>query len=251
MNGFLPAFLTRHLPSREKYPKNLLISGQNVPVDFREHPTAKRLILKITSTGTVAVTIPRRTARKTVLAFLDRHQDWVNQRLAERQDVPQVAHGGVLPFRGKRLEILHEPGLRATRLENCEAGHFRLHVGGEAMHLPRRVKDFLVREARKQLQSSVDRHSQAVGMRPASMTLKDTTTRWGSCTHARGLSFSFRIIMAPPAVLDYLAAHEVAHFVEMNHSPRFWALCHQLCPQTDSAMAWLKTNGQQLQAIRF
>lgn len=251
MTGFLPAFLTRHIPSREKYPKSLTISGQTVPVDFREHPTAKRLILKITASGVVCVTIPRRTARKTVLAFVDRHHDWVNNRLAERQGVPEVSDGSVLPFRGKRLKLIHQPGLRATKLESDEAGHFILRVGGDSAHLQRRVKDFLVREARRHLQVAVDRHAETVGLRPASMTLKDTSSRWGSCTHARALNFSFRIIMAPPVVLDYLAAHEVAHFVEMNHSPRFWALCRQLCPQTDGAMTWLKTHGQQLQAIRF
>ena len=83
------------------------------------------------------------------------------------------------------------------------------------------------------------------------MTFKDTRSRWGSCTSDGRLAFSWRIVMAPPYVIDYLAAHEVAHLAEMNHGPRFWTACRRLCPRTDEAKAWLKRHGTMLHAIDF
>jgi len=94
-------------------------------------------------------------------------------------------------------------------------------------------------------------HAKTVGKPVKSMTLKDTRSRWGSCSWDGKLSFSWRIVMAPPIVIDYLAAHEVAHLREMNHGPAFWALCRKLCPEMDEAKAWLKRHGSALHAIDF
>jgi predicted metal-dependent hydrolase len=124
-----------------------------------------------------------------------------------------------------------------------------LRVGGGQDHVRRRIRDFLKREARRDLAEAVARHTATLGRPAESMTLKDTTSRWGSCTSDGRLSFSWRIVMAPPLVIDYLAAHEVAHLQEMNHGPRFWALCNRLCPQTPAARAWLKEHGTLLHAI--
>ena len=98
-------------------------------------------------------------------------------------------------------------------------------VSGMPEHLGRRIVDFLKKEARRDLESRVALHATRVGRRVTSMTLKDTRSRWGSCSHAGALSFSWRIVMAPPDIIDYLAAHECAHLKEMNHGPNFWALC--------------------------
>lgn len=125
----------------------------------------------------------------------------------------------------------------------------QLLVGGDAKHFSRRVLDFLCREAGRDLADRVKHHAAIVGLEPRAITIKDTTTRWGSCTHDRRLAFSWRIVMAPPAVLDYLAAHEVAHFREMNHSPNFWALCRELCPEMEAGKAWLKRHGSGLHAV--
>ncbi|MBO0903928.1 M48 family metallopeptidase [Jiella sp. MQZ13P-4] len=125
----------------------------------------------------------------------------------------------------------------------------QLLVGGEDRHFTRRVLDFFCREAGRDLSERVKCHAAAVGLEPRAITIKDTTSRWGSCTHDRRLAFSWRIVMAPPFVLDYLAAHEVAHFVEMNHGPQFWALCERLCPDTQAGKAWLKQHGSGLHAI--
>lgn len=116
-------------------------------------------------------------------------------------------------------------------------------TGGDPRHTPRRVQDFLKREASADLESAVAHYTQALGVRARSTTLRDQRTRWGSCASSGRLNFSWRLILAPPHVLDYLAAHEVCHLREMNHSDRFWALVYGVCPATDAAEAWLKANG--------
>ena len=121
-------------------------------------------------------------------------------------------------------------------------------VAGESAHVPRRIKDFLRRAALEDLEAAVARHTAALGIPARRITIRDTTSRWGSCSSQGHLNFSWRLILAPPLVLDYLAAHEVAHLKEMNHSHRFWALTHKLCPRTEEAEAWLKRHGAGLHA---
>ena len=106
--------------------------------------------------------------------------------------------------------------------------------------MARRVQDFLEAEARRDFAQSVKRHTTALGIPAKRITVRDTKSRWGSCSANGALNFSWRLIMAPPFVLDYLAAHEVAHLRELNHSHRFWKLTHQLCPRTEDAEKWLK-----------
>ena len=114
-----------------------------------------------------------------------------------------------------------------------------------------RDADDLKKEARLELDRLVAVHAGRVGKRVKSLTLRDTRSRWGSCSADGALSFSWRIAMAPPRVIDYLAAHEVAHLREMNHSPAFWTLCEQLCPGMEDAKRWLKRNGSLLHAVDF
>ena len=250
MGVFLPAFLKRR--AREApWPERLDLDTHSVPLSFREHPTAKRLIMRVTPAGGIVVTMPRRTARRTVLEFVERHRGWAASRLTERRPSVRIADGGSLPFRGGTLLLVHRPSIRATRLRQADGEGPVLEVGGEAAFMGRRVRDFLARQARADLMDAVARHATTVGKQPRAIAIKDTVSRWGSCTADRRLSFSFRIVMAPPSVLDYLAAHEVAHFVHMNHSAEFWALCRALCPHTQESRRWLKAEGTALQAIEF
>jgi predicted metal-dependent hydrolase len=119
-------------------------------------------------------------------------------------------------------------------------------VAGDLSHVPRRVADFLKREARRDLDAAVARHCKALGLAARRITLRDTTSRWGSCSTTGALNFSWRLILAPPFVLDYLAAHEVAHLAHMNHSAMFWRVTRRLFPETDRAEAWLKAHGSGL-----
>jgi predicted metal-dependent hydrolase len=114
-----------------------------------------------------------------------------------------------------------------------------------------RIEAFVKLLARHRLSDACDRYAAQVGRKHAGLTLRDTRSRWGSCSAAGKLMFSWRLAMAPPEVLDYVAAHEVAHLVEMNHAPAFWAVVARLMPDYQRHRNWLKQNGATLQAIRF
>ncbi|KQT64401.1 MULTISPECIES: M48 family metallopeptidase [unclassified Aureimonas] len=234
-----------------RLPETLDLGTGSIALLVRRNPRARRLTMRLApGGGALSVTVPPRTSDAAILAFVERHRGWAEARMAAVPGRIRVEDGAILPFRGATLAILHDPARRAARLETGSEGAMLL-VGGDAAHLPRRVMDALRREARADLQARVDRHAAAVGLKPAALTLKDTRSRWGSCTADRRLAFSWRIVMAPPSVLDYLCAHEVAHFREMNHGPAFWALCRALCPDMDAGRDWLKRHGAQLHAVDF
>ena len=155
-------------------------------------------------------------------------------------------HGAIVPLRGMDHRIVHSDQPRGLVRAVELPGGPELHVSGEAAHIARRISDFLRREARKDLVAAVARHSASLNLPVRSISLKDTRSRWGSCSSRGALNFSWRLIIAPPHVLDYLAAHEVAHLRHMNHSDAFWAVTRQLCPQMDVAERWLKQNGSRL-----
>lgn len=228
------------------------VGGRTLPLRIVENQRARRLTLRIDAGGRgLRVTVPLGIASSEVERFLARHQGWLEQRLAKLPDRPQLRPGVSIPLRGVPHRIVHEPSPRGTvRLEAGDDGP-EIVVHGDRRHLPRRIADFLKREARREIETLVAKHTATVGRKAKAIRLKDTSSRWGSCTADGTLSFSWRIMMAPGPVIDYLVAHEVAHLREMNHGPRFWKLCHELCPGTERCKAWLKRNGTALQAIGF
>lgn len=228
------------------------VAGRELPLRIVTNARARRLTLRIEPGGQgLRVTIPPGLARGELERFLDKHTGWLEERLKKLPDRPQVRPGIKIPLRGVPHRIVHEPGRRGTVTLGDRDGEPVLVVHGERRHLPRRVADFLKREAKRDIEALVARHTATVGRSAKAVRFRDTTSRWGSCTADGTLSFSWRIMMAPPSVIDYLVAHEVAHLKEMNHGPRFWKLCKQLSPDTERCKAWLKRNGGALQAIRF
>lgn len=229
------------------------VAGRTLPLRIVENERARRLTLRIDSGGRgLRVTVPPGLARDEVESFLSRHQGWLEQRLAKVPDRPQVRDGIKIPLRGVPHRIVHEPSPRGSvSVGSGDDGSPVLVVHGDRRHLPRRLADFLKREAKRDIEALVERHAKTVGRRAKAIRYKDTVSRWGSCTSDGVLSFCWRVMMAPPTVIDYLVAHEVAHLREMNHGPKFWKLCRELCPRTDEAKAWLKRNGGALQAIQF
>lgn len=122
----------------------------------------------------------------------------------------------------------------------------QLCVAGDPDHLPRRVKDWLKREARSDLDEAVSRYGKALRVRPRRISLRDQSSRWGSCSASGTLSFSWRLVLAPAFVLDYVAAHEVAHMREMNHGAKFWTHVDRVCPHMEEAREWLRIHGPDL-----
>ncbi|WP_265516178.1 M48 family metallopeptidase [Nitratireductor luteus] len=228
------------------------VAGRTLPLRVVENARARRLTLRIEpGGGGLRVTVPPGISASEVQRFIGRHQGWLEERIVRLPERPAVRPGIKVPLRGVPHIIVHEPGRRGGVVVDEIDGEPALIVSGDRRHLPRRVGDFLKREAKRDLEMLVAKHTDAVGRKAKAVRYRDTSSRWGSCTSDGVLSFSWRIMMAPPAVINYLVAHEVAHLKEMNHGPRFWKLCRELCPRTDEAKAWLKRNGTALQAIRF
>lgn len=222
----------------------LEVDGRLLDVKVRLDPRARRLIVKVhPATGIVSVTAPVRGGLEAALAFARRERAWIARQLAQVPPPVTLAPGATIPFRDVP-HVIHAAEYGPAPVW-CEGQVIR--VRGAVEHVPRRVLDFLKREARARFEACVLVHAARLGVRPARISIRDTSTRWGSCSPARILSFSWRLILAPDFVLDYVAAHEVAHLLEMNHGPRFWAHVRTLIPEMDVARAWLKTEGCQLQ----
>jgi predicted metal-dependent hydrolase len=227
------------------------VAGRTLPLRIAENPRARRLTLRIKPGNKgLSVTTPVGISMLEVERFLYRNKAWLEERLEKVPERPQVRPGIKIPIRGVNHEIAHEPGRGVTEAARSEDGA-QLIVRGERIHLPRRVADFLKKEAKAEIGMLVEKHTATIGKPAKSIRYKDTVSRWGSCSSEGNLSFSWRIMMAPKPVINYLVAHEVAHLVHMNHSKDFWALCEELCPDTDRCKAWLKKNGSALQAIEF
>ena len=221
--------------------------GEVYRIALRRIASSHRFTLRVRApTRDVLLTMPTRSSLKAAREFAERHAAWIGVRLARLPRPVAFEPRAVMPLRGVDHRIVHRPGERGVVW--LEAGEQvpLICVAGERPHVPRRVADFLKREARKDLEAAVARHSKALGVAPRRIALRDTVSRWGSCSSTGGLNFSWRLILAPPFVLDYLAAHEVAHIVHMNHSPKYWNLLRRLHPGTDRAEAWLKTYGPNL-----
>lgn len=218
------------------------------PITWRRNTRARRVSLRVDPrTGEVVVTLPPRATRRDGLRLLAGHADWVAERLRRLPEHAPFAAGGTVPIDGVPLPIFHEPGGRGGTRLSPEG----LHVTGEATFLPRRVNDFLRREAGRRFAAQafviiLQAGATGEGLRPTRIAIKDTRSRWGSCTARGGLMFNWRLLMAPPLVQHYVVAHEVAHLRHMNHAPQFWALVEALTPHRAEAEAWLKAHGTAL-----
>ncbi len=227
-------------------------AGDHFRIALKRMTGARRYTLRVRSaTRDVVLTMPKRSSVASARDFAERHAAWIGARLARLPQPVPFGPGSKIPFRGVEHLIVHRPDARGTVwAETIGDGWFStvqiLVVAGDAPHVHRRLEDFLKREAKRDLEAAVKRHCAALGVAARKVTVRDTTSRWGSCSATGSLNFSWRLIFAPPFVLDYLAAHEVAHLKHMNHSPRFWALAEKLAPETRRAEAWLQANGANL-----
>lgn len=222
-------------------------AGQNVVVSLKRRASARRFTLRVRFAARDAVlTIPARATLREARAFADRHAAWIIARLARLPETIPFVDGAVVPVRGVEHAISHRPASRGAVWIEAAGRQQALCVAGGGEHLSRRLHDYLKREARCDLEAAVARHTNALGLPPRGVGLRDPVSRWGSCSASGSLNFSWRLIMAPPHVLDYLAAHEVAHLVHLNHSPAFWRLTAELFPGIDGAEAWLAAHGAHL-----
>lgn len=232
----------------------LALGDRSYGVIIAENVRTRRLTLRLLpqpkGDDAFKITVPPDTPLTEIDTFLARHADWAAEQVGARPEPVAIEDGATLPVRGVPTRIVHVGlGRGLTRLGETADGEPALFVRGEAAHVARRVTDFLKREAKADLTVAVTRYAKLLGVTPRSITIRDTVSRWGSCSTTGALNFSWRIVLAPPAVLDYLAAHEVAHLREMNHSDRFWAHVQAVMPDMDRHRRWLREHGATLHAV--
>jgi predicted metal-dependent hydrolase len=223
-------------------------ANQAFEVTLKRHPQARRYTLRVREKDrAVVMTMPPRGSLRQAREFAERNAEWIAARMRRIPQPVAFTHGATIPLRGVPHRIEHRAGARGTAWTEVAAdGTALLCVAGGPAHLARRVTDFLKREARRDLISATRRHAAALGVAIERVGVRDTASRWGSCSPDGALSYSWRLVLAPPFVLDYLAAHEVAHRRELNHSARFWRLVDGLSPDRRRAEAWLKRHGNAL-----
>lgn len=222
--------------------------GEVFQVRLRGHPRARRYTLRIHSTSReVVLSMPPRGSVKQATDFARKNAAWIAVRLKKLPQAVPFGHGTIVPLRGVDHRIEHRSGVRGTVWTEVGAsGEHLLCVAGAEPHVPRRVRDYLKREAKADLDVASRKAAAVLGVTVKRVAIRDQSSRWGSCSTTGVLSYSWRLILAPPFVLDYLAAHEAAHLVEMNHSRAFWRVVKRICPDMDRAKTWLDTHGTAL-----
>ena len=217
------------------------------PLVVRVNRRARRLIVRVDAVaGSVLVTAPSKRAIPEALRFARSKAGWIRRQF-ERGDSPRpFVAGGECPYRGvfHRIELDGPPRAPVRRIDDPP----RLLIGGEAAHLNRRLTDWLKAEARRAIEARVAVHAAALGRRVTRVCVRDQASRWGSCSSAGALSFSWRLILAPPDMLDSVAAHECAHLVHLDHSPAFWRTLRGLGVDVEGSRVWFRRNGAALRA---
>ncbi|WP_299286259.1 SprT family zinc-dependent metalloprotease [uncultured Tateyamaria sp.] len=226
--------------------ERVLQGDPDIALTLRRSARARRITLRISQLdGRVTLTLPHRVSERDALAFAAEKRDWIARHLASRPQENIVGLGSTLPLEGQVCTLVQGAG-RGIRLEGA-----RLIVPGRADTAARRTLGFLKARARDQLALQSDVYSDRLGVGYSSITIRDTRSRWGSCSSEGRLMYSWRLILAPPEVLNYVAAHEVAHLAQMNHSPAFWAEVERIHGPYKAVRRWLKTEGNALHQYRF
>jgi predicted metal-dependent hydrolase len=218
------------------------LGGHSVAVTVRRSAQARRLSLRLDPVAGPVVVMPTKARLSDAEHFLNQHRIWLAQRLARQPDSVPFTPGARVPLLGIDHEIRHVP----TARRGVWAEDAVLHVCGQIDHVPRRVTDFFKAEAKRVITPHAFALSARIGRTPCRLTVRDTRSRWGSCSSGGDLSFSWRLVLAPEAILTYVVAHEVAHLAEMNHSPAFWDIVRGLIGDPGAARRWLKANGARL-----
>ncbi len=233
-----------------------ILSDCVVPLRVRKHKRARRLTLRIDARGQeIYVTAPPMISLCSVQDFIEKHRSWIEARIVHLQVSHKnsyIKEGQTIPLLGVAHTIRHKEGRGIAEIITGNMGKEpEIIVYSRLEYLPRRVANILKKQAKILITPLVEDYARKVERKVKSICYKDTKSRWGSCSIDGRLSFSWRLVMAPKEIIEYVVAHEVAHLIEMNHGSKFWALCEKLCPDSKKYRVWLKENGHTLQAINF
>lgn len=223
------------------------VDGQQIEILLIRNKRSKRLTLRQNlSGGNFKLSMPMRSSIAQAKAFCNEHASWIADKSITMQDMVIFEHGQRIPLRGDQVKLIFLDQLRGQTLLLAD----ELRVTGGSDYAPRRLTTWLKAEAKTDIVSAIEKYQPLLDVKHSKLTIRDTKSRWGSCSSSKALSFSWRLVLAPPNVLDYVVAHELAHILEMNHSAKFWAHVERVCPHMNDSRNWLKTNGGQLHQIR-
>ena len=247
--GDAPSAVSSRVRLRSESPESaaavLEIDGRDVPLAVRRSRRARRLYLRVDPSAPadlpVELILPRGVGLAEGLRFARDKSNWVARRLAALPPLVPFADGAAVEIHGEALVIRHVGGVMATRRDGPV-----LTVGGAPEHVARRVRDWIRAQARDILTARSRELAQRVGRPVRAVRLGDPRSRWGSCSPDGRLAYSWRLVLAPPFVLEYVVAHEVAHLVHLNHGQRFWRLVASLVGDIDTPRAWLNRHGPRL-----
>lgn len=224
------------------------IDGQAVTVTVRVNARARSYRLSIPHSGGPVLTLPPHGKWAEAEAFLLRHHNWLVARIKRAPEATSFADGSTIPLRGVDHRIIGTGKVRGRVEVADDNGAPVLLVPGDPQHQARRLTDWLKDEAQADLVVRTAVHAARLGVTVKSVKMRSQASRWGSCSSSGNINYNWRLVLAPPFVLDYVAAHEVAHLVEMNHSAAFWATVKRTLPDMERGRAWLKAHGRQLMA---
>ncbi|MFO1432259.1 MAG: SprT family zinc-dependent metalloprotease [Candidatus Competibacteraceae bacterium] len=222
------------------------LEGQRIDYRIRISPLAKRCKIRVSLDG-VEVVLPRRVSLKRAVSMLREHSTWV-VRQVEYQQHRMAAGAALLPantilLRGEptAVEIIRTTSAGGLAQVEHRDGRWRVRLLVNAETDPAKaLETWLRHQAKQDIEARLAHRSVEMRQQPRCIYIRDQRTRWGACSRLGNLSFNWRLVMAPPAVLDYVVVHELAHLAEPNHSPRFWLLVATFCPEFKRHKAWLK-----------
>jgi predicted metal-dependent hydrolase len=227
-------------------PLRIALGTPPVSVTVRQSANARRLTLRLNRfNGEATLTVPARTGQSLISEFLDRQESWLRAQIENAPQRVRPAFGDEVPVEGEMLTLV-----------DAARGPVRRQPGGLAVPggpdaIGPKLLAYLKTLARERLSEATGYHAGVLGKSVSRLTLRDTRSRWGSCTSAGNLMFSWRLVMAPPEVLDYVAAHEVGHLVHMDHSPAFWDVVSDLIGDFREPRRWLRREGVSLHRFDF
>lgn len=225
----------------------IILSGRSdIVIQVKRSARSKRLNLRVSSLdGRITLTAPPKVPERQLQAFIAEREVWLRQNLDKLPAPSAIALGKSLPILGVAHQIARRASHRVTH------GDGFVHVPFDKPKPAARLQGYLKALARDHLVGESDKFAARLGIEYARLSLRDTRSRWGSCTQDKALMYSWRLVMAPFEVLSYVAAHEVAHLKFMDHSAQFWNQVGDLYGDYDAPRAWLKAQGASLHRFQF
>jgi len=249
---------------------SIAIGNESLPIVIRKRRGTRRMVIRYQPLQhVIRLTLPSYASIRQGLRFAEEKRSWIERQIASKPKHIPFADGQVIPMFGKNYTLCHVGGRGVVRaatqpdvgcrmldvkqkssltsdIQHLTSG--TILVPGDIAFMPRRLREWLKTRVKAEITQLAQSKAQQIGCPLKKISLRDTSSRWGSCSHTGNLSFSWRLVFAPYAVLDYMVCHEVAHLAEHNHGKEFWALVARLCPEHEKAERWLKTHGATLYA---